>query len=207
VLKFAGDSPFVIPVPQLFIATRNSHKTAEIAAMLGPAWDVSDLRAHPEVPSPEETGATFMENAEIKAVAASRVVAGLVLADDSGLAVDALGGEPGVRSARYAGDLASDSDNRAKLLRALAGVSERRAWFHCAIALAEAGTVRGRFEGAVEGRIILEERGAGGFGYDALFAPDGFEQTFGELPSARKNTLSHRSRALAEAVKFLAAMR
>ena len=95
---------------RLLIATRNAHKTAEIAAILGPAWEVADLNAHPGVPSPEETGETFAENAAIKALAASRVFDGWVLADDSGLEVDALAGAPGVRSARYAGPGATEAD-------------------------------------------------------------------------------------------------
>ena len=122
---------------RLLIATRNAHKTHEIAAILGSAWQVTDLTAHPDVPSPEETGATFAENAEIKAVAASRVFGGWVLADDSGLEVDALDGAPGVRSARYAGPGATDADNRAKLLRALDGVrgKARSGRFRCAMVL------------------------------------------------------------------------
>ena len=107
---------------RLLIATRNAHKTGEIQAILGSDWEVADLNAHPEVPSPEETGETFAENATIKAVAASQVFGGWVLADDSGLEVDALGGAPGVRSARYSGPDATDASNRVKMLVALAGV-------------------------------------------------------------------------------------
>lgn len=192
-------------MPRLLIATKNAHKTAEIAAMLGPGWDVTDLNAHPEIPAPEETGETFAENAAIKALAAARLFAGLVLADDSGLEVDALGGAPGVRSARYAGPQATDADNRAKLLRALAGFrgKERTARFRCALALAESGTVRATFDGTVEGVIINAERGDGGFGYDALFVPGGHCETFAQLPAAVKNTLSHRARAMEKARAFL----
>ena len=191
---------------RILIATRNAHKTGEIAAILGDGWEVSDLNGHPEVPSPEETGETFAENAAIKAEAASRVFAGWVLADDSGLEVDALRGAPGVRSARYAGDGATDADNRAKLLRELAGVAagERVARFRCAMVLAEAGVVCGTFEGAVEGMILEAERGEGGFGYDALFVPQGWTETFAELPASAKNALSHRARALAQAAACLA---
>ena len=191
---------------RLLIATRNAHKTAEIRAILGPAWDVTDLTAHPDVPSPEETGATFAENAEIKALSASRVFDGIVLADDSGLEVDALDGAPGVRSARYAGPGATDADNRAKLLRALEGVrgKARSGRFRCAMVLAKNGAVLGTFEGAVEGVIVNGERGEGGFGYDALFVPEGHCETFAQLPSSTKNALSHRARALAQAAAFLA---
>ena len=191
---------------RLLIATRNAHKTAEIRAILGPDWEVTDLNAHPEVPSPEETGETFAENAAIKALAASRVFDGWVLADDSGLEVDALVGAPGVRSARDAGPGATDADNRAKLLRALEGVrgKARSARFRCAMVLAKAGAAMGTFDGAVEGVIVNSERGEGGFGYDALFVPEGHCETFGQLSSATKNTLSHRARALAQAAAFLA---
>ena len=191
---------------RLLIATRNAHKTLEIRAILGPAWEVSDLNAHPDVPSPEETGETFAENAAIKALAASRIFDGWVLADDSGLEVDALAGAPGVRSARYAGPVATDADNRAKLLRALEGVrgKARSARFRCAMVLARAGAVMGTFEGAVEGVIVNGERGEGGFGYDALFVPKGRCETFAQIPSTTKNSLSHRARALAQAAAFLA---
>jgi XTP/dITP diphosphohydrolase len=195
-------------MPRLLIATKNAHKTAEIAAML-PGWEVSDLTAHPEIATPEETGATFAENAAIKAVAASARFDGLVLSDDSGLEVDALGGAPGVLSARYASPGASDADNRARLLRELtadgARGKARSARFRCVMALAERGTVLGTFDGAVEGTIINAERGAGGFGYDALFVPQGYCETFAQLPAAVKNKLSHRARALAKAAQFLSA--
>ena len=193
---------------RLLIATKNAHKTAEIRAML-PAWEVSDLTAHPGIPAPEETGATFAENAAIKALAASERFAGFVLADDSGLEVDALGGAPGVISARFAGPGATDADNRARLLRELESTGTRgkarTARFRCALALAENGTVLGTFDGAVEGVILNQEKGAGGFGYDALFVPEGFCETFGQLSAATKNQLSHRARALAKLAVFLAA--
>lgn len=193
---------------RLLVATKNAHKTAEIRAILGAGWEVSDLNAHPEVPAPEETGATFAENAAIKAVAGAARFDGLVLADDSGLEVDALGGAPGVWSARYAGPGASDADNRARLLAELekAGArgKARTARFRCVMALAEDGRVLGSFAGAVEGVIIPAERGEGGFGYDALFVPEGFCETFAQLSAEVKNTLSHRGRAMAQVQAFLA---
>jgi XTP/dITP diphosphohydrolase len=192
-------------VPALLVATKNAHKTGEIRAILGPEWEVTDLTAHPEIPAPEETGVTFDENAALKAQAASELFPGLVLADDSGLEVDALGGAPGVYSARYSGAGATDASNRAKLLQALAGVlpGNRMARFRCAIGLAQAGQLLAAFSGAVEGAIIAAERGEGGFGYDALFVPEGHSETFAELSGEVKNRLSHRARALQAALGFL----
>ena len=190
---------------RLLIATRNAHKTVEIGAILGSDWEVSDLNSHPEVPSPEETGETFAENAGIKAIAASQLFEGWVLADDSGLEVDALAGAPGVRSARYDGLGATDAGNRAKLLIALDGMrgKARSARFRCVMALAKEGVVVATFEGAVEGVIVNSERGEGGFGYDALFVPDDYSVTFGELPSSVKNLFSHRANALAKLKDYL----
>jgi XTP/dITP diphosphohydrolase len=187
---------------RLLIATKNAHKTEEIRAILGEAWTIEDLTAHPEIESPEETGATFAENAGIKALAASRKFDGYVLADDSGLEADALGGAPGVISARYAGVNATDQENRARLLRELKHFPTK-ARFRCVICIAVGETIVGTFDGTVEGSIISAERGAGGFGYDALFVPSGFDQTFGELPAATKNKLSHRAAALRAAQDFL----
>ena len=193
---------------RLLIATKNAHKTHEIRAVLGGGFEVHDLCTHPEVPSPEETGKTFAENAAIKAVAASEVFDGWVLADDSGLCVDSLGGAPGVISARYAGEGASDSDNRRRLLQELTSFSEwqqRRARFQCVLILAKAGQVRGIFQGAVEGFILATEQGEGGFGYDSLFVPDGHSDSFGVLPADVKNSMSHRGRALQAFKQWLSA--
>lgn len=187
-------------MPNLLIATKNAHKTAEFRAVLGDAWQITDLCVHPHISAPEETGRTFAENASIKAVQASTQFDGWVLADDSGLEVDALGGAPGVFSARYAGLQASDAQNRALLLRELSVFPEpaaRRARFHCALALAEAGSVIEVFHGACEGHIQLAESGFGGFGYDSLFVPEGYRQSFAELSPQMKNQLSHRARAVA----------
>jgi XTP/dITP diphosphohydrolase len=191
---------------RLLIATKNSHKTAEFAAML-PGWEVSDLNAHLDIAAPEETAATFAGNAAIKALAASARFDGLVLADDSGLEVDALRGAPGVRSARYAGANATDADNRAKLLHELnatgARGKDRTARFRCALAVAESGMICATFDGTVEGVIIHAERGEGGFGYDALFIPDGHCETFAQLSATVKNDLSHRARATLQARAWL----
>jgi XTP/dITP diphosphohydrolase len=195
-------SVFPRGMPRLLIATKNAHKTSEIREILGGGWEIEDLTAHPEIPAPDETGSTFVENSSIKAVAASNVFSGYVLADDSGLEVDALGGAPGVQSARYSGANATDATNRQRLLRELPGTGSS-ARFRCVMAVARKGAVLGTFEGAVEGRVITAERGSGGFGYDSLFIPDGYSNTFGELSSDIKNGLSHRARALAAARDFL----
>ncbi len=192
---------------KLLVATKNSHKTSEIRAILGSDWEVTDLNAHPEVVSPEETGTTFAENATIKAVAASLIFPGVVLSDDSGIEADALGGAPGVYSARYDGENATDDGNRKKLLRELDAVGargkERTGRFRCVMALAENGKVLGTFDGAVEGVIINQEKGEGGFGYDPLFVPDGYCETFGQLSAEIKNSLSHRGRALEKVREYL----
>ncbi len=182
----------------LLVSTRNRHKLREIRTILGARFEVSDLSILPTMHEVEETGTSFEENADLKAVAASQLFEGWVIADDSGLEVDALGGSPGVYSARYAGETASDSENNALLLKNLKEVPEkkRRARFRCVIVLARAGRKLAAFSGVVEGLIASSPRGGEGFGYDPLFIPDGFSETFGELPVATKNRLSHRARAL-----------
>ena len=186
------------PASPLLVSTRNAHKVVEIRAILGPRFLVSDLTSVPAMPEIEETGDTFEENATLKAVAASLCFDGWVIADDSGLEVDALGGAPGVRSARYAGGQSNDIANNALLLRNLLPFQgpERSARFRCVIALARNGRKHAVFSGAVEGTIIDSPRGEGGFGYDPLFVPHGHHQTFAQLGSGIKNGLSHRSRAL-----------
>jgi XTP/dITP diphosphohydrolase len=189
----------------LLIATRNEHKTREIGQMLGFGWDVRDLASLPHAPEIEETGATFEENAELKALTISRIFTGLVLADDSGLEVDALNGAPGVHSARFSGPGSDDAANRFLLLRQLRdlGGDEFPARFRCVMVLASQGELLGSFGGIVEGKVILEERGDCGFGYDSIFIPRGYSETFGELQPEIKNSLSHRGRALAKVLEFL----
>ncbi len=187
----------------LLIATRNRHKTGEIAALLGGAFRIEDLAFHPEIPEVEETGATFAENAALKAVTVSRYSGGLVLADDSGLEVDALGGAPGVRSARFAGEKATDCQNLELLLQKLEGKTARTARFRCVIAIADSGKLVTTFDGACEGRIIDAPRGQDGFGYDPVFIPEGREETFAELPGEVKNAMSHRGKAMALALEWL----
>jgi XTP/dITP diphosphohydrolase len=187
-------------VIELVVATRNPHKTREIQQILGPGFKVGDLVAHPDVSEISESGTSFEENAKLKALAASRQLPALVIADDSGLEVDALGGAPGIYSARYAGANATERDKIDKLLRELERVRaidhRRRARFRCVVALARNGNLLGTFEGIVEGMITNEVRGDSGFGYDPIFIPQGLEQTFGELPKAVKNTISHRAQAI-----------
>lgn len=191
----------------LLVATNNSHKTREICEILGDKCAVTDLSTHPEIPAVIESGATFKENAILKAVEVSRRFDGLVLSDDSGLEVDALGGAPGVRSARFAGEGSTDSQNRDRLLLELARLPaanhDRSARFHCVMALAQHGMLIRTFEGKVEGIIVNECHGNGGFGYDPLFVPEGHHETFAELEPEVKNRESHRARALSQVRAFL----
>lgn len=189
--------PHVIP---LLLATRNTHKTREVQEIFGAAFEIRDLSAHPEIPETIETGKTFQENATSKALAASEKCPGLVMADDSGLEVEALDGAPGIYSARYAGKNATALKNIEKLLAELKGggvtASTRAARFRCVIALARSGKLLRTVEGVVKGIIVDPPRGSTGFGYDPVFQPEGFDQTFGELPAEIKNRISHRAKAI-----------
>jgi XTP/dITP diphosphohydrolase len=191
---------------RLIVATRNAHKVEEIRAILS-AFEVLDLSVLTDPPEVEETGSTFLENAILKAQAISELTDALVLSDDSGLEVDSLGGDPGVYSSRYAGEDGNDSLNNAKLLREMDGQSERTARFRCVIVLARGGNVLADFSGAVEGHILQRNQGEGGFGYDPLFVPEGYERSFAELGEEIKNGLSHRSRALEGVVDWLRQLR
>ena len=183
---------------QLLLATRNSHKTREFAEILGDGFDVHDLTDVAELPVVEETGLTFEANAILKAVETSKHFQGLVVADDSGLEVDALEGAPGIYSARYAGEHATDAANVAKLLAELTRCdpAPHSARFRCSLALAQGGKILETFDGVVEGTIVGAPRGRAGFGYDPVFQPQGFDQTFGELSPVEKNRISHRARAI-----------
>ena len=196
---------------ELLLATRNPHKTREFRELLGAESNVLDLTSFPEITFAKETGRTFQENAILKAVNASQyrqLRNLLVVADDSGLEVDALNGAPGILSARYAGENANDKDNVAKLLRELRArnvpAEKQSARFRCVIALARDGKVLGTFERVIEGKIVDPPRGSGGFGYDPVFQPIGFERTFAEMASDLKNKISHRGKvitALREALR------
>ena len=193
----------------LLLATRNPHKVREFRELLGHDFEVTGLSSFPEIAIPKETGRTFEENATLKAIAASQLRHSsraedrplLVIADDSGLEVDALDVAPGIYSARYAGENASDAKNVDKLLRELRARNiadeKRSARFRCVIALARNEKLLGAFEGVVEGNIVDPPRGSGGFGYDPVFQPTGFEQTFAEMPLDMKNKISHRAQAIA----------
>ena len=193
----------------LTIATRNAHKAQEIAAILPPHFTVRTLADYPELPDVEETGSTFAENAALKACGISAALPGLVLADDSGLCVDALNGAPGVYSARYAGEHGNDAANNAKLLADLAALpadASRSAKFMCAMCLAEGGNVKAEFVGKVEGCITSAPAGEHGFGYDPLFVPSGYTCTMAQLPAQEKNRISHRADALQQFLAYIRTM-
>lgn len=190
----------------LVIATRNQGKLKEIRRLLeGTGIVVRGLESFDNLPDVEEDGATFADNARKKAETIAALTGLPTLADDSGLEVAALDGAPGVHSARYAGPGASDADNNAKLLAALEKVPEaaRQGAFCCAMALARPGRETQLFFGRVEGRILRELRGRGGFGYDPLFLVREFGQTMAELPLETKNRISHRGQALRRALDVL----
>jgi XTP/dITP diphosphohydrolase len=186
---------------RLVIATRNRHKLDEIKAILDqPTLHLLSSFDFPDVPDVEETGNTFEENAALKARALAAATGLWAMGDDSGLEVDALGGAPGVYSARYAGLPAVDyAANNRKLLAALAGHTNRRARFRTVLALAAPDGRLFTVEGTCPGVIADAPRGDGGFGYDPLFIPDGASVAFAEMPAAEKNRISHRGRALAAA--------
>ena len=193
------------PVKRLLFASRNAHKTREIQQILGPEFEVRDLSAYPKISETVESGESFEENAKLKAIAVSKKMPGLVIADDSGLEVEVLDGAPGIYSARYAGAKATDKENIDRLLNELARIGakrdQRRARFRCVLALGRNGQMLGTFQGIVEGSIVNQPRGLHGFGYDPIFVPKGFGHTFAELPAELKNRISHR----AQAIRVLAA--
>lgn len=191
----------------LCIATGNKGKQIELAALLAEMpFEVKTLRDFFDpLPVIPETGATFLENAFIKAQWVFDKLGILVLADDSGLVVDALGQEPGVFSARYAGEGATDADNNLKLLSALQHVAlaNRGAQFVCSLACIMPQGKRLTAQGICRGNIITEPSGSLGFGYDPLFIPEGYTKTFAELSTEVKNTISHRCKAFAHMVELL----
>jgi XTP/dITP diphosphohydrolase len=184
----------------LYCATSNRGKLREFRLAAGPAWELVPLTG---IPPCAETGATFEENAIEKALYYGAQAPGLLFAEDSGIEVDALGGAPGVRSARFAGEGASDADNNRLLLEKLRGVSDRRARYVCAIALVEAGRTLATFRGEVEGRIVDEPRGSNGFGYDPYFFYEPFGMTLAEATPEQKLSVSHRGRAFLKLLQYL----
>ncbi len=191
---------------KIVFATNNKNKLAEIREMLaGTGFEVlslADIGCHDDIP---ETAATLEGNALQKANYVYNKYATTCFADDTGLEVDALGGAPGVYSARYAGGEGHDSEaNMAKLLAELGGNSDRRARFRTVIALIEGGQEEPKlFEGIVTGEITADRRGGEGFGYDPIFRPDGHAETFAEMGHEMKNKISHRARAVAKLVEYL----
>lgn len=191
----------------LLLGTRNPGKVREIASILADCgWSFCSLREFEDVAVAEENAETYAENAIGKAKFYAGATGLLALADDSGLEVEALRGAPGVYSARYAGENASDAVRRELLLTELAKIGDqnRRARFVSVVAIATpAGEVLKVSEGICEGTIAFAPRGDGGFGYDPLFVPDRYSQTFAELPEDLKNRISHRARALLQTREFL----
>ena len=183
---------------KLVIASHNAGKVAEIADLLA-SWQIECVSAAElALPEPEETGATFIDNAVLKARAATAASQLPVLADDSGLAVTALGGAPGIHSARWAGPGRDFQAAMARLEKALKDHSDRTACFVCALALAWPDGGLDVFEGQVDGALVWPARGTNGFGYDPMFVADGMQETFGELDPKEKLPLTHRARAFAK---------
>jgi XTP/dITP diphosphohydrolase len=192
------------------LATANPHKVDELRAILAAAGADVVLEPLPAgVAMPEETGATFLANARLKARAVAEATGRTALADDSGLEVDALGGEPGVLSARWAGvaGAGADAANNAKLLAELAGIHgpNRRARFRCVLVLAAPDRPEVTTQGAIEGFIATEARGPGGFGYDPLFHPEGDARSLAEYAPGEKNRVSHRGQAARRLLETLGA--
>jgi XTP/dITP diphosphohydrolase len=195
----------------LVLGTANRKKGRELAALLrGAGLEIRTLDDYPQAPDVVEDGVTFAANAAIKATAQSRRLGQWVLADDSGLAVDALDGAPGVYSARYSGPDATDAGNNRKLLETLGSLppEKRGAQFICHICVADPdGTVQGESEASCRGRILVAESGGGGFGYDPLFDIVEYHRTFGDLSPLVKSYLSHRARAAARILPRLIELR
>jgi len=184
---------------QLLVATRNKHKLKELAAMLGDLpLELVSTADMPHLPGVVEDGATIRDNAVKKAVQTAKMTRKLTVADDTGLEVDALRGEPGVRSARFAGEEATYHENNKKLLQLLKDVpyEKRSARFRCCVAVADENGLYDCVEGICNGTIIEAERGGGGFGYDPLFLADGQTKTFAEISPEVKNRISHRAKAM-----------
>ncbi|HBO43677.1 MAG TPA: non-canonical purine NTP pyrophosphatase, RdgB/HAM1 family [Planctomycetaceae bacterium] len=193
--------------PCLVLGTNNRKKGAELAELLSPiGLQVATLADFPKAADVEETGATFAENAALKATQQAKRLGQWVLGEDSGLAVDAMGGEPGIFSARYSGPGATDESNNAHLLTQLGAIplERRTAHYVCHMTLADpAGTIVAESEAECRGRILFEQRGTNGFGYDPLFELVEYHRTFGELGAVVKACLSHRARAARQLIPQL----
>lgn len=188
-------------LPRLILATRNAKKTEEIRHILGHLLDITDVNGIPGLPEIEETGTTFLENARLKAFGISNCTDGWVLADDSGLEVDALDGRPGVWSSSFGGEEGNHALNNERLIQELSGKEDRGARFLCTLVLVKDSKEKGIFRGTVEGRIAETASGSGGFGYDPLFIPEGYDISLAELGAEIKSQLSHRAKAVREFAK------
>lgn len=188
----------------IIIASNNTGKIKELQQMLGDLYEVKGMREAGFNLNPEENAPDFKGNALIKAEALSQLTDSIVVADDSGLCCEALNGAPGVITARYAGENATNEENVKKLLSDLKGIKNRKAYFVCSIAL-----IRNKlpyiFEGKVDGEITEKITGEGGFGYDPVFKPIGWDKTFAESTATEKNAISHRANAVKKMVQFLLA--
>lgn len=195
----------------IVIASNNLHKIREIREMLKglKRIDFFSLLNFPDYIPPVENGKTFKENASLKALHASKVLKKWVIADDSGLVIPALNGAPGIRSKRYAGDDATDAENRLKLLTDMGHLEnlQRSAYFECSLALAGPDGLKKSATGNCEGFIIKEERGRNGFGYDAIFVKNEYDKTFAEIDEATKNRISHRRKAIEKLLPTLERMK
>ncbi|HSG31464.1 MAG TPA: XTP/dITP diphosphatase [Thermodesulfobacteriota bacterium] len=195
-------------IEQLVIATTNKGKIKEFRSLLGKnVKNILSINDYDNIPKIEETGSSFSENALIKARAVANITGKLTISDDSGLEVDALSGEPGIYSARYAGDGASDSDNIEKLLEELFRVDDRAARFVCCIALVDDKGNEHTFTGTCEGEILTSARGDGGFGYDPVFYYPDADKTFAELSLEEKNKYSHRAKAINKLNEYLSTLK
>lgn len=190
------------PFPELVIATHNPGKAKEIAELLAPYSQTFYNAADLDLPEPEETEETFVGNALLKAKSAADISGKISLADDSGLSVTALNGDPGVYSARWGGPEKDFNLAMQKIHEALGDTQDRSAKFVCVLALAWPDGRTETFEGEVYGRIVWPQRGSKGFGYDPIFIPDGYEQTFGEMEPEKKHEISHRARAFEKFLEF-----
>jgi XTP/dITP diphosphohydrolase len=193
-------------VTSLWISTTNQGKLNEFRNILGGSVEIHSVAELPNYYAPPETGKTFTDNARIKAKTLKALKPGTwVVADDSGLEVDGLGGLPGVHSARYAGDKASDGENVAKLLKMvqIRSAANRKARFRCVLVAYDPSGAEHVIEGTVEGSISTVAKGKGGFGYDPVFIPEGKEQTFSEMGIAAKNQISHRAKAIRELMALI----
>lgn len=198
---------------ELVLASSNVHKIRELREMLKSYkrlqhLDILSLLNFPDYKAPPEDGATFKENVEIKALDAAKKLGKWVIADDSGLVIPALQGAPGVYSARYAGEEATDAENRQKLLKQMQGLQDiqRTGYFECWLSLASPEGIKKTVSGTCEGLILEEEKGRNGFGYDPLFIKHDYDKTFSELDEQTKNKISHRRKAVEKLLPTLEAL-